>query len=696
MIGPFGNMFPYTDLHSLNLDWIIHQMKEFIEQYTNIQKLINDTTNEDLAKLEQKKDDMIVLLNAWYATHSEDIAHQLTLAMADLVDYTNELIETIPADYSTVANMAQDTVNSLYFNLITTESGTFQDADGTTKTTNAARRRNKTPIPVAEIAYIEIPSGYEMYTYCLDSSKTEIGTVTWTNTELSTKNISSGTYYINIVLRKIADPTDDISDQALKCTIIKKNNIPTARWNVADGGLYIDGNSVVVNENGFTLLYHNESYTIAPVDLSTVTRFTATTNDIKTLAINTTLLTPNVRNEPATVMVMYNDIPFNVSNDKFIPVAFYYKNYWEFSSEFTNIYSVTKMTREPDYVSWNNVSGGIYINGFSVVVNKNGFCYAYNGHTYYVAPTDMSSDTTFTPDDTTSTYVLVIDPLLANPGVRTNPSDCMSVVAFRGTNYSKQYITVAVFYKGTWEFNGKFRNLDCRRPCPVNNTFNQQHLIAHKGGNTQTANTIANFEDAISNGYKFVEADVQITSDNIPVLNHDSTFTVDDTSYTIAELTYEQLHVLAPDMPTLASLLQLCKINDICIDLDCSKRYSSNAINTIYNCVKSMGCMSRVMFTSFVQPIKQILNYGEAIVCLSQIDTAAELDQVYDIINRSALCVCSVADDDFTEETCELIHSYGALVKVWTIDVADDCEDAFNAGADMIITDSVKESDLYT
>ena len=33
--------FPYTDMHQLNLDWIIKIAKDFLDQYTHIQELIS-------------------------------------------------------------------------------------------------------------------------------------------------------------------------------------------------------------------------------------------------------------------------------------------------------------------------------------------------------------------------------------------------------------------------------------------------------------------------------------------------------------------------------------------------------------------------------------------------------------------------------------------------------------------------------
>ena len=128
--------FPYTNIHELNLDWIVKIAKDFLEQYTHIQQLISDGETSltelketSLAELQEKADALEAALQAWYDTHSENIAQELADALADLnawytehsgdistalqdaVNSFNEqavalgqrVIESIPEDYSDVA-----------------------------------------------------------------------------------------------------------------------------------------------------------------------------------------------------------------------------------------------------------------------------------------------------------------------------------------------------------------------------------------------------------------------------------------------------------------------------------------------------------------------------------------------------------------------------------------------------------------
>lgn len=140
--------FPYTNIHELNLDWIVKIAKDFLEQYTHIQQLITDgetsltnltetglaslqdKTDTGIEELQTKADNLEAALQSWYDTHSEDIAQELADALADLNawytqhegyldQYVTESIQSFGAEATRIAHETIETIPEDYTNLST-------------------------------------------------------------------------------------------------------------------------------------------------------------------------------------------------------------------------------------------------------------------------------------------------------------------------------------------------------------------------------------------------------------------------------------------------------------------------------------------------------------------------------------------------------------------------------------------------
>lgn len=130
--GIFGENFPYSNFHDLNLDWIIKIVKDFLDQYTSLNEVISngeialdEKTQNGLSELADKAEELEGLLQSWYDTHSDDIEEALTTAVNDFQTSASAIAETviasIPADYSALANTVSMMGNAFpdLFSLIT-------------------------------------------------------------------------------------------------------------------------------------------------------------------------------------------------------------------------------------------------------------------------------------------------------------------------------------------------------------------------------------------------------------------------------------------------------------------------------------------------------------------------------------------------------------------------------------------------
>lgn len=136
--------FPYTDMHQLNLDWIVKIAKDFLDQYTHIQDLITN----GIGNIDQETQDKINELNT-LATQLENSLNQLLASniqsfniAADLK--AQEAIESIPSDYTElsdrVLNLAE-IAKEILSATATTETVDFTDY--TSELTSGVWRMNK-------------------------------------------------------------------------------------------------------------------------------------------------------------------------------------------------------------------------------------------------------------------------------------------------------------------------------------------------------------------------------------------------------------------------------------------------------------------------------------------------------------------------------------------------------------------------
>lgn len=246
-IGAFGENFPYSNFHDLNMDWIIKIAKDFLDQYTHIQ----ETIDTGLTELDEKAEALQTLLQEWYNTHSEDIADQLASALADLnawytthqnyLDKTlaqnilafdthantkaQETIASIPADYTTLSEEVKSLKGTVgeenttgVQDVVTTNPNplAFERAvlNGDTGVTTPATYRitNRDLQYCLSDIHITVAPGFRHYVGKYSSDGTYQAGTGWIN-ENSYYTIEKGTYYkLQIARMSGSESTSELAD----------------------------------------------------------------------------------------------------------------------------------------------------------------------------------------------------------------------------------------------------------------------------------------------------------------------------------------------------------------------------------------------------------------------------------------------------------------------------------------------------
>lgn len=146
----------------------------------------------------------------------------------------------------------------------------------------------------------------------------------------------------------------------------------------------------------------------------------------------------------------------------------------------------------------------------------------------------------------------------------------------------------------------------------VNDNNPYIHSINHRGYNTVAPeNTLSAFKLSKKNGFDYVETDISFTSDNIPVLLHDST--IDRTSNgtgNISEMTFEQVRTYdfgswknsayaEEKIPSFEEFCKLCKQIGLKPYVELKTDPTNEQLTTLLNNAKRYGILNDITWISF-------------------------------------------------------------------------------------------------
>jgi glycerophosphoryl diester phosphodiesterase len=232
-------------------------------------------------------------------------------------------------------------------------------------------------------------------------------------------------------------------------------------------------------------------------------------------------------------------------------------------------------------------------------------------------------------------------------------------------------------------------------------------IFAHRGltfaGGTQVAdeNTIESFDLALAAGADYLESDIQVTKDLIPVLFHDADLKrVDGKKTLISELTLSELRQIrlpqSGQIPTLEEALT--KFPDAKFNLDLKTVAAENVgIETVL----ALGAQNRVLVSSFSEASRKralaristplASSAGSSKVLASYIFARAGMDENLsrELQNIDALQIpMKRYGIDFTHpKFLEKILPSGVEIHYWTINDPKTMLELYSLGAHGIVTD---------
>ena len=227
--------------------------------------------------------------------------------------------------------------------------------------------------------------------------------------------------------------------------------------------------------------------------------------------------------------------------------------------------------------------------------------------------------------------------------------------------------------------------------------------ISHRGLCTPYAtipeNSIEAFEKSKRAGFKWIETDIRHTSDDVPMLCHDATIRVNETSstYTIANTTWETISNCTVSGYTnkvcsLEDALTYCRANDIYMYIEI-KDGTQAQIEADYALVEAKGMKKRVVWIAF-----DITHLGY----IKTIDPNARLQYLIDttvtsthISNAAALKTgtnqvgLDVKSDYCSQSLVNNAAEAGLTVSVWTVDNFTTAINFYDVGVKQVTSNTV-------
>ncbi len=229
------------------------------------------------------------------------------------------------------------------------------------------------------------------------------------------------------------------------------------------------------------------------------------------------------------------------------------------------------------------------------------------------------------------------------------------------------------------------------------NSATSQEIIAHRGfwkteGSAQ--NSITALMKADSIGVFGSEVDIWISSDGIPVVNHDATVTLDGKKLRVEDTPFGTLRKVklsnGEQMPTVEEYLnafEKCKKVKLIIEFKSHtvKERETELARKVIDMVHQRGLKDKVEYIAFGIHFLQLVR---------QLDPQASIYYLNGDMSPAVLSSMGVSGLDYHynvlfnhPQWVEAAHKLGQKVNVWTVNKAEDIQKVIDLKVDFITTD---------
>lgn len=229
--------------------------------------------------------------------------------------------------------------------------------------------------------------------------------------------------------------------------------------------------------------------------------------------------------------------------------------------------------------------------------------------------------------------------------------------------------------------------------------------VAHRGySTTAPENTLPAYTLAKSQGFKYVECDVQWTLDGVPVLLHDSTIDrTTDYSGNCNAFTLEQLKWFdfgswksatykGVTIPTFEEFIQHCKKLDLYPYVEIKGQATSDQINTLLAIVEKYDMINRVTWISFYWSTIEYLSAnvpGVRAGFLSETMSEGQIDMLATYKTDINDIFYSAGYGAITPALMAYANTKGVPVEAWTVNSSMTAYRLAQLGVNGITTDSL-------